>query len=84
MGVLPLQFLPGESAASLGLDGTETYAIRGVGALGPRSRTTVEVTAADGTGRAFEAIVRIDGPAEVEYLRHGGILPMVLRRMLSS
>jgi aconitate hydratase len=83
MGVLPLQFLPGESAASLGLTGAETYAISGIASFGPRARATVEVTDPDGATRTFEAIVRIDGPAEVEYLRHGGILPMVLRRMMA-
>ncbi len=84
MGVLPLQFAPGDTAQSLGLDGTERYAITGVADLAPRSRTTIEVTAGDGATRRIEVLVRIDGPAEVEYLRHGGILPMVLRRMMAG
>jgi aconitate hydratase len=85
MGLLPLQFLPGESAASLGLTGRETYAIAGLAeGLAPRARLTVVATAdpADGGQETrFEAIARLDGPVEVDYLRHGGILPAVLRRI---
>jgi aconitate hydratase len=84
MGVLPLQFHPGESASSLGLDGTETYTIRGIEAgLRPRQDVTVEVRREDGTALSFEATVRIDAAAEVEYYDNGGILPMVLRQMLA-
>jgi len=82
MGVLPLQFLPGDSAASLGLDGTETYSVRGVTAIndGPPPRE-VEVRAerADGSVVTVAARVRIDTPGEADYFRHGGILPFVLR-----
>jgi aconitate hydratase len=84
MGVLPLQFPPGESASSLGLDGTETFDISGVTAFNegaiPR---TVRVTAT-GEGRApvvFDAVLRIDTPGEADYYRNGGILHYVLREM---
>jgi len=84
MGVLPLQFPAGESAASLGLDGTETFAIEGVTALndGASPRTVrVTATAADGTQKQFDADVRIDTPGEADYYRHGGILQFVLRQL---
>ena len=85
MGVLPLQFQPGESASSLGLTGRETYTIHGLAEdLSPRKRLTVVATAeaADGGGeRRFETIARLDGPIDVGYYQHGGILPAVLRRI---
>ncbi len=81
MGVLPLQFRAGENAASLGLTGRETFAIRGLtGELTPRQEVTVEVTG-DGGSRTFQAVARLDGPIEVGYYREGGILPAVLRRI---
>ena len=83
MGVLPLQFLPGESAASLGLTGRESYTIHGL-AAGPRPRQQLTVIARsdeDGLERRFEVIARLDGPIEVDYYRNGGILPAVLRRL---
>jgi len=82
MGILPLQFLPGETAASLGLTGHERYAIRNLATeLAPRTALTVEAEADDGTVRRFEARCRIDGPIELDYYRAGGILPAVLRRL---
>jgi aconitate hydratase len=85
MGVLPMEFLPGESAASLGLTGRESYSMPGLHAgIGPRERLTIVATAdpADGGGeRAFEVLVRLDGPIEVDYWGQGGILPAVLRRI---
>ena len=82
MGVLPLQFLPGESAASLGLTGREAYTITGLADIGPRQQVTVAIRSdADGAQRTFRAIARLDGPIEVDYLRQGGILPAVLRRL---
>ncbi|MFP5343625.1 MAG: aconitate hydratase, partial [Candidatus Limnocylindria bacterium] len=85
MGVLPLQFKPGDSAASLGLSGRETFAISGLGdGPSPRQSVTVTATADDGTERRFEAIARLDGPIEVDYYRQGGILPAVLRRLASE
>ncbi|SDQ49906.1 aconitate hydratase [Quadrisphaera sp. DSM 44207] len=85
MGVLPLQFPEGESAASLGLDGTETFAISGVTALDEGSTPrTVRVTATRASGEevVFDARVRIDTPGEADYYRHGGILQYVLRSLL--
>jgi aconitate hydratase len=81
MGVLPLQFKPGESAQALGLTGTETFSVTGIEELNagaaPRE---VTVTADDKT---FSAIVRIDTPGEAEYYRHGGIMQYVLRSLLA-
>ncbi len=85
MGVLPLQFNDGVSARSLGLDGSETYAITGIaGGVQPRQLAQVTVTRANGLRDSFEAIVRIDAPAEVAYFRHGGILQMVLRQLMPA
>jgi aconitate hydratase len=85
MGVLPLQFAEGDSASSLGLTGHETFAVHGIaGGIEPGQDVTVTATTDDGTQTVFAARVRIDGAAEVEYFRHGGILPMVLREMLHS
>jgi aconitate hydratase len=87
MGVLPLQFPQGETASSLGLDGTETYDISGVTALNDGSTpSTVHVTATkdDGTTVEFDADVRIDTPGEADYYRNGGIMQYVLRGMLKS
>ncbi len=78
MGVLPLQFLPGENRASLGLTGLEEYAISGI-ENGDAREVTVQ---ADGI--EFQATLRLDTPREREYLRHGGILPYVLRRLLAA
>jgi aconitate hydratase len=84
MGVLPLQFLPGESARGHGLTGTETYDVLGLAdGLAPRQRVVVQVTDERGR-RRIEAICRLDGPIEVDYLRHGGILPAVLRRLAAA
>jgi aconitate hydratase len=84
MGVIPLQFPAGESVASLGLDGTETFDISGITALNDgETPRTVHVTATkeDGTKVEFEADVRIDTPGEADYYRNGGILQYVLRKM---
>jgi aconitate hydratase A / 2-methylisocitrate dehydratase len=85
MGVLPLQYKPGDTAASLGLDGRETYAIMGIhDRLSPRQSVTVVAEGHDGRSVRFEAIARLDGPIEVDYYRGGGILPAVLRRLASD
>jgi aconitate hydratase len=84
MGVLPLQFLPGESAASHGLTGTEHFDILGVDNLTPLGRVTVRATDEGGSVKEFEAIVRIDSPVEINYYRNGGILPTVLRRLIGA
>ncbi len=81
MGVVPLQFKAGESRTSLGLDGHEVYAIQGLANLTPGAALTVRARRDDGREIVFTAIARVDSPIEVEYLRHGGILQMVLRNM---
>jgi aconitate hydratase len=83
MGVLPLQFLDGETAASLKLTGRETYDILGMGdGLTPRGQVAVRVTGEDGKSRDISATARIDTPEELVAFRHGGILPYVLRQLL--
>ena len=87
MGVLPLQFPEGESADSLGLDGTETFDITGVTALNEGttpSTLAVTATKADGTVVAFDAVLRIDTPGEADYYRNGGILQYVLRSLVKA
>ena len=79
MGVLPLQFQDGSSAASLGLTGQETYSVEGLESGAPE--VTVLVTSKDGNQCRFPARVRIDTPKEWEYYEHGGILPYVLRQL---
>jgi aconitate hydratase len=82
MGVLPLQFLEGESARSLGLTGYETYDILGLSdTMEPRQHFTVRATRDDGSTVEFAVMSRIDTPVEVNYYRNGGILQTVLRRM---
>jgi aconitate hydratase len=84
MGVLPLQFPAGRTAASLGLDGTETFDVTGVAELnsGATPRTArVTATRPDGSVVTFDAPVRIDTPGEADYFRNGGILPYVLRQL---
>ncbi|MFC0434096.1 aconitate hydratase AcnA [Kutzneria buriramensis] len=87
MGVLPLQFPAGATAASLGLDGTETFDFAGVTELnnGATPRTVkVTATKADGGKVEFDAVVRIDTPGEADYYRNGGIMQYVLRKMVNS
>ena len=85
MGVLPLQFVDGQSVAILGLTGRETFAIAGAGAqLTPRSTVQVTATADDGSTRTFTAAVRIDTPEELTAFSHGGILPYVLRQLVKK
>jgi aconitate hydratase len=80
MGVLPLQFLPSENAASLGLTGREVFSIEGLDG-GHASEVTVRAQREDGSELQFQARVRIDTPQEIDYFRHGGILPYVLRQL---
>jgi aconitate hydratase len=84
MGVLPLEFSDGQSADSLGLDGTESFDIEVDDSLQPRQAVKVIATAVGGKVTEFETVVRVDTPVEVEYLRNGGILNYVLRRMASD
>jgi aconitate hydratase len=83
MGVLPLQFKPGENAEVLSLTGQETFTIRGLAAsLVPRQDVSVEVTARGGSTRRFTAVARLDTPVDIRYYANGGILQTVLRKML--
>jgi aconitate hydratase len=85
MGILPLQFLPDQSAENLGLTGEETFDITGiVGQMQPKQRLTVTATSLDGVVKVFEVISRIDTPVEVHYYENGGILQTVLRQMMKE
>ena len=85
MGILPLEFAKGETRDAHGLTGEETFDIVGLGErIVPRSHLTVRATDANGTVRAFTAVVRIDTPDEAEYYRHGGILQYVLRQLRAN
>jgi aconitate hydratase len=84
MGVLPLQFPEGVSATTLGLQGNEIFDLPGLTrGLAPRQETVLVIRAADGASRRQTVRVRIDTPIEVDYYRHGGILPFVLRQLLA-
>jgi len=85
MGVLPLQFEEGTSAQSLVLDGSETFDVIGLSEdVKPRQKLTLRITKADGKTSDVPVILRIDTPIEVEYYRHGGILPFVLRELMAA
>ena len=85
MGVLPLEFTPGETRHTLGLTGFETYDIEGLAdGLAARAALSVKVTAIDGTVRSFAVRCRIDTPEEMQYYMHGGILPYVLRSLVGK
>ena len=83
MGILPLQYSPGQTRESLGLTGREHFDVRGIAQpLAPRQTLTVTARREDGTTTAFSVLARVDTPVEIEYLAHGGILPAVLRQIL--
>jgi len=82
MGILPLQFRDGESAETLGLDGTEVYTIRGVAKATPGSAVRVSARRTHQPGIEFDTVCRLDSDTDVEYLRNGGILPLVLRQLM--
>jgi aconitate hydratase len=82
MGVLPLEFKPGENRESLGLTGLEVFDVEGVTSLTPRKQVTVKAKAPDGSIKTITALARVDTPEEVAYYQHGGILQYVLRQML--
>ena len=86
MGVLPLQFKPGESVQSLKIDGTESFSIEGIngGNVKPLQDVTMVITRADGSSQRVTLTLRIDTGIEVDYLKHGGILPYVLRELLAA
>ncbi len=85
MGVLPLQFPEGVSAQTLGLDGTETFDVTGLSdEIEPRQDVMLTIHRQDGTSKSLAVKLRIDTPIEVDYYRHGGILPFVLRQLISA
>jgi aconitate hydratase len=85
MGVLPLQFKDGDSHQLLGLRGDETFSIYGVNAdLKPQQDMRLHIKRADGTTRDVTVLCRIDTPIEVDYYKHGGILPFVLRELMAG
>jgi aconitate hydratase len=82
MGILPLQYLPGENASTLGLTGRETFSIHGIGSdIHPHQELAVSVTGEDGRERTFRVVARLDGDIDVTYLNNGGVLQTVLRRL---
>jgi aconitate hydratase len=85
MGVLPLQFLNEESVQSLGITGEETYDLKGLeGEIRPQQEVTLVINRADGSKQEVKVLLRIDTPIEVDYYKHGGILPFVLRQLLAA
>jgi len=85
MGVLPLQFLGDDSVETLGITGTETYDLKGLeGEIRPQMQATLVIHRADGSTKETSVLLRIDTPIEVDYYKHGGILPFVLRQLLAA
>jgi aconitate hydratase len=82
MGILPLQFLPDQTAIGLGLTGRESFTISGIGNLRPGQHVAVSARTYAGATIAFDAIARLDGPIDLEYYRNGGLLPTVLRNLV--
>ena len=84
MGILPLEFAHGESLKTLGLDGRERYTIRGMDAVKPGQTVEVEAISDDGKKTTFKTHARVDNETEVGYMRHGGVLPQVLRELIAQ
>ena len=85
MGVLPLQFMGDDSVQSLGITGTETYDLKGIeGEITPQMEATLVIHRANGETQQAQVLLRIDTPIEVDYYKHGGILPFVLRQLLAA
>jgi len=84
MGVLPLQFLPGDDAAKLGITGEETFDITGLTHVRPQMQVTLWIRRVDGSVREVPLLCRIDTAIEVDYYQHGGILPFVLRELVGQ
>jgi aconitate hydratase len=84
MGVLPLQFKNGDSGKSLNLDGSESFSVVGLENIQPLQDVTLRITRANGEEQEVTVQLRIDTPIEVEYYRHGGILPFVLRQLIEG
>jgi aconitate hydratase len=85
MGVLPLQFMEGQTAVTLALDGTESFEITGLESadVHPKQEVTLKIKRLDGSTSETQLILRIDTPIEIEYYKNGGILPFVLRQLIS-
>jgi aconitate hydratase len=83
MGVLPLQFKGADSVESLGIRGDETFDIEVPADIRPQQDLTLSITRKDGSKQAVKVLCRIDTPIEVDYFRHGGILPFVLRELVA-
>jgi aconitate hydratase len=83
MGVLPLQFKTGDSVESLGIRGDETFDVTGLANLRPQQDVTLVIAKPDGSRREVKLLCRIDTPIEIDYFQHGGILPYVLRELVS-
>ena len=85
MGVIPLQFAEGTNAQSLGLSGSETYSITGLSdQIQPGQMLTLDITRKDGAKQSVPLKLRIDTPIEIDYYQHGGILPFVLRQLITQ
>jgi aconitate hydratase len=84
MGILPLQFRPGETPTTLGLTGEESFTIRGLGTLAPKAVLDVEARAANGGVTRFKVIARVDDPIDLDYMKNGGVLPFVFRELLAK
>ena len=85
MGLLPLQFLGTDSVQSLGITGSETFDLKGLeGEIKPQQQATLVINRADGSKKEVTLLLRIDTPIEVDYYKHGGILPFVLRQLLAA
>jgi aconitate hydratase len=85
MGVLPLQFLADDSVETLGITGNETFDLKGLeGEIRPQMQATLVIHRADGSTKETSVLLRIDTPIEVDYYKHGGILPFVLRQLLAA
>jgi aconitate hydratase len=85
MGVLPLQFIGNDSVETLGILGNETFDLKGLeGEIKPQQQATLVIHRADGSKKEVQLLLRIDTPIEVDYYKHGGILPFVLRQLLAA
>jgi aconitate hydratase len=85
MGVLPLQFIGSDSVNTLGITGDETFDLKGLeGEIKPQQEVTLVINRKNGEKKEVKALLRIDTPIEVDYYKHGGILPFVLRQLLAA
>jgi aconitate hydratase len=85
MGVLPLQFVGDDSIQRLGIKGDETFDLKGLeGEIKPQQEVTLVINRANGSSQNVKVLLRIDTPIEVDYYKHGGILPFVLRQLLAA